>query len=336
MAETPLKIDIHSHAVSPALLRTARQDGARYGVELVERDGSLVLAMDGGVASKAIPAALTDLEARLAAMDRQGVDVQVLSSWADFTGYSMPARQAAAFSRLQNETIADLVRTHPRRFVGSATVPLQDADLAVQVLDEALHRLDLRAVQVATQVGTRQLDDPSLEPFWSAAASLGVLVLVHPYAEEPLPALRPFALSNLLGNPWQTSVALARLLFGGTLERHPAPRVSFAHGGGLLPYQVGRLERGYASRPETRAAGITADPRTLLRRCYFDTVMNDPRAIQFLAETVGADRLLLGSDYPFESGDREPIRTVRAALPEHQQAQVLSRTPAELLRLAWA
>lgn len=330
-AHRPLTIDVHCHAISPELLQAARRGGARYGVELVERDRGLVLAMEGGSASKAIPPELTDLDARLAAMDRQGVDVQVLSSWADFTGYGMPARQGAAFSRLQNETLAELVRSQPSRFVGSATVPLQDPELAAQVLEDALARLDLRAVQIATQVGETQLDDPRLDRFWSAAASLGVLVLVHPYAEQALPALRPYYLSNLVGNPWQTSVALARLLFGGVLERHPVLRVSFAHGGGFLPYQVGRLGRGFASRPETRAGGTTSDPRSLLRRCYFDTVLNDPRAIRYLAETVGSDRLLLGSDYPFESGDPDPVSSVRAALPPTQQASVLSSTAAQLL-----
>lgn len=320
--------------ISPELLATLRRGGARYGVELVDRGArGLVGIMAGGGQTKPISPRLSEVSERLVAMDRHGVDLQLLSSWADLTGYRMPGELGEAFSRLQNETISELVQTHPDRFAGSATVPLQEPDRAVGVLSDAIEQQGLRAVQVGTSVADWWLDDPRFERFWDAAEALGVLVLVHPYDEDPPPVFKDFYLANLIGNPLQTSLALARMMFGGVLERHPRLRVSFAHGGGLLPFQLGRLRKGFASRPETRTAGLATDPGELLQRCYFDTVLNDSRSIAFLAELVGADRLLLGSDFPFDSGDDEPVARVREALSEEQRPGALGATAAGLLGL---
>ncbi len=325
-------VDVHTHVISPELLTILRRDGARYGVELVRGQPEVAL-LSGGARTKPIQSELSDVDRRLPTMDTQGVDVQVLSSWIDFTGYGMPVAEGAAFSRLQNETIAELVQTAPTRFVGSVTVPLQDPATAVEVLVDAVERHGFRAVQIGTQAGGRHLDEPDLEPFWGAAESLGVLVLVHPHDDAPPPALKPYFLWNVVGNPVLTTVALVRLVYGGVIERHPGLRVSFAHGGGMLPYQVGRVRRGFRQRPETRAGGLTLDPLDALKRCYFDTVLNEPRTIAYLADLVGADRLLMGGDYPFEMGDPEPVKTVQAALGSADQAAVLGKTAACLLGL---
>ncbi len=329
----PMTIDVHAHVVAPALVQALRRDGARYGVELVGGQPPVAL-LAGGSRTRPIQPELSAVQTRLAAMDRQGVDVQVLSSWIDFSGYRMPVAEGAAFSRLQNETIAELVREAPDRYVGSATVPLQEPATAVQVLTDAAERHGFRAVQICTQVGDRCLDEPAFEPFWQAAESLGVLVLVHPYDDSPPPALKPYFLWNIVGNPMLTTVALVRLIYGGVLQRHPRLKVSFAHGGGMLPYQIGRVRRGFLQRPETQAGGLTLDPLEVLRRCYFDTVLNDPRTIAHLASLVGADRLLLGGDHPFEMGDPDPVTTVTQALPAADQAGVLGANAAQALGLA--
>lgn len=328
-------VDIHTHVVSPELLATLRRHGGRYGVELLETPAP-VAVLAGGTRTKPIQPELSDVAGRLAAMDRQGMDVQVLSTWVDLVGYRMPAAEGAAFSRLQNETIAELVQGAPHRFVGAATVPLQDPAAAVEVLNEAVERHGFRAVQIATQVGDRHLDAPELEPFWQAAESLGVLVLVHPHDDAPPPALAPYFLWNVVGNPVLTTVALVRLLYGGVLERHPRLSVSFAHGGGMLPYQIGRVRRAFQVRPETRARGLATDPLELLRRCYFDTVMNSPPTLAYLAALVGPDRLLMGGDFPFEMGDPDPVRTVCEAVAPTAQAGVLGGTAAGLLGLTSA
>ncbi len=334
MPAAPLRrsIDVHSHVISPELLATLKRDGTRYGVELVEGQPSVAI-LAGGERTKPIQRELSDVASRLEVMDRQGVDVQVLSTWIDFSGYQMPVRDAAAFSRLQNETIAELVQSAPTRYVGSATVPLQDPSTAVEVLREAVERHGFRAMQIATQVGERGLDEPDFEPFWQAAEDLGVLVLVHPHGVETPPPFKPYFLWNIVGNPVLTTTALVRLVYGGVIERHPRLKVSFAHGGGLLPYQIGRVQRGYQVRPETRARGLTLDPLDSLRRCYFDTVMNSPKPLAYLADLVGADRLLMGGDYPFEMGDPQPVRTVEQAFVPEDVPRVLGGNAASALGL---
>ncbi len=331
-AQPPKTIDVHSHVISPELLATLRRDGARYGVELVEGQPT-VAVLAGGERTKPIQRELSALDGRFEAMDRQGVDLQVLSTWIDFSGYAMPVREAAAFSRLQNDTIAELVQSAPSRYVGSATVPLQDPAAAVQVLAEAVERHGFRAVQIATQVGDRFLDEPDFEPFWQAAEDLGVLVLVHPHGAVTPPPFKPYFLWNIVGNPVLTTTALVRLVYGGVVERHPRLKVSFAHGGGMLPYQIGRVQRGFKMRPETRASGLTLDPLDVLRRCYFDTVMNSPRPLAYLAELVGPDRLLMGGDYPFEMGDPEPVHTVEQAVAPADAPAVLAGNAARALGL---
>lgn len=330
----PRTIDVHTHIIPPALLAALRRDGARYGADLRAQDGREVLYLAGDAKPRPIQASLVDVDQRLAAMDRQGIDVQVLSTWIDLSAYRLPAAEGAAFSRLQNACIAEVVESAPARYVGSATVPLQAPEEAVNVLREAVDRLGFRAVQIATEVGDRFLDDPLLQPFWDAAEASGVLVLVHPLYDDPPRPLRDYFLANVLGNPFQTSMALARLIFGGVLQRHPRLKISFAHGGGVLPYQLGRVRRAFATQPAARARGLETDPLDLLRRCYFDTVLNSAETIRHLASLVGAQRLLLGSDYPFEMGDPEAVRTVEQAFPEGPERNaVLAGTLAGALSL---
>jgi aminocarboxymuconate-semialdehyde decarboxylase len=207
-----------------------------------------------------------------------------------------------------------MVARYPARFGGMATVPLQDPALAVRELAHAREALGLRAVEIGTCPGGRDFDDPALFPFFTACRDLGVAVFVHPatplLGAERLPARYYFPL--VVGNPLETALAISRLIWGGVLERLPDLRIGFAHGGGAFPFTLARLNHGWHVRPEGRQA-IPQEPRAYARRLYVDSLTLSPRNLRFLVEELGADRVMIGSDYPFDMGDEDPVGSIAAA-----------------------
>ncbi len=198
-----------------------------------------------------------------------------------------------------NDEIADLVSAYPKRYAGLATVPLQDTELAVRELERAMQVKGLRGVEIGTHVNGRNLDEASLRPFFRAAAELGAFVFVHPMAVLAPDRLSRYYLTNLIGNPTETAIAIASLIFGGVYDECPALTCCFAHGGGSFAALVGRWQHGYEVRAEARINSVSA-PRAYLPRIYVDSLVHDDRAARFLIDTVGADHMMLGSDMPFD------------------------------------
>lgn len=327
-------IDLHCHFIPPALVDRLRNDGGAHNITVEERDGKQSVNFAGRDATKSFPKGMLDLEDRLRWMDSAGVDVQVLSSWMDFSAYILDPEDGAWLARTQNELTAEAIAQRPDRFQAMAAVPLQAVDVAVEELRYAQGELGMRGVEIATSVVNAELDDPSLEPFWSAAEELGTLILVHPYASLGAERLTRYFLSNIVSNPAEETTAAAYLIYGGVLERHPGLRICLTHGGGFLPYQIGRGDRGYEALPGKTAANLSRPPSEFLRSFYYDTVVHDPDALRFLVERVGAERVVLGSDYPFPMGDPDPVGTVtRAGLPPEVTAAILGGTLAGLLGL---
>jgi aminocarboxymuconate-semialdehyde decarboxylase len=327
-------IDCHAHIVPPEMWRLMLREGARYGVEIAGSDERRMIRLAGSSYARPMYMPLTATHERVAVMDRQGVDMQVLSGYIDFSGYTMPLDLGTKFAELQNETIAAVAAAEPARYAGAATVPLQDTATAIKVLERARRDYGFRAVQVAPYFGGEKfLDDPALDPFWAAAQEMDMLVLFHPYDEQPAAGLRDYFLHNCIGYPLQTTIAAVRMMFSGVFTRFPRLRFRLPHAGGFLPYQIERFRHAADFRPEPRAKGFTEDPLDVLRRLYYDTVTFSPMTLRYLVDLVGADRLLLGSDFPFEMGDVDPVGTVRAAIaPEHQD-KVLGGTLARLIGL---
>jgi len=303
-------IDLHCHYIPESLIELIDKDGAGHSVELT---GAGTVSFAGRAATQSFPRGMLDLDERLEWMDEQGIDVQVLSAWMDFSAYVLDPEDGAWLARSLNETTAESIGKHPERFWAMAAVPLQAPDLAVDELRHAVRELGMVAVEIATSVVDGELDDPALEPFWTAAEQLDALVLVHPYASIGSDRLSRYFLNNIVGNPAEETVAAAHLIYGGVLERHPALKVCLTHGGGFLPYQIGRQDRGFESVRRLTREHLTVNPSSLLRRFYYDTVVHGPEALRFLVERVGGDRVVLGSDYPFPMGDPEPVTTVRKA-----------------------
>jgi aminocarboxymuconate-semialdehyde decarboxylase len=327
-------VDAHAHYLSPQVLAELERDAPSYGCELrTTPQGLPQLVFPGRPPLRPVGQPVRDLAERQQRMAHQGVEHQVLSTWMELYCYFLPPEIGARWCRLQNRTLAEDIRPYRERFSGMAVVPLQDGRLAAQELEYAATQLGLRGVMVAPNFLDRNLDDPSLEPLWTVAEQLAQPVLVHPYAPQVGFRLQRYNLSQAVGNPMDTTIAAGSLVFGGVVDRHPDLKVILVHGGGFFPYQIGRFQRVYAVTPEAREHA-RRPPLDYLRWFYYDTVLLYAPAVRYLAQSVGSSRVLLGSDYPFDVGDGDPVATVRAAgLATTDEEQVLSGTCCSLFHL---
>jgi aminocarboxymuconate-semialdehyde decarboxylase len=303
--------DVHAHCIPATLIELLKTDGPRFGIELVEGDKGSEVVFAGRVTAGPLRPHLTDRSQRIEAMDRAGVDVQVLASWIDMTGYSLDGPSGAAYSRLFNEILAEEAAADPGRFLALGTVPLQAPEAAAEELEYLVGTLGMVGVEISTTVDGTDLDQAGLDSFWATAARLSCPVLIHPYQPLAGVVLRNL-LDNMIGRPAETTVAIANLMLSGVFDRHPGLTIILVHGGGFLPFQLGRLEHGFRTMPHLAARHAIRSPAEVARDLYFDTVLHSPAAIAALISLVGADRVLLGSDYPFEMGDLDPVTTLRA------------------------
>jgi aminocarboxymuconate-semialdehyde decarboxylase len=302
------RVDLHCHYIPPALLERIEAEGATHSIHLA--DDRRTVSFAGRATTQPLPDGMIDLDRRTAWMDEQGIDLQVLSAWMDYSAYVLDPDVGAWLARSLNELTAAAIEPRSDRFRAMASVPLQAPDLAAEELHYALGELGMVAVEIATSVVDAELDDPALEPFWQAAEERDALVLVHPYASIGSDRLARYWLGNIVGNPAEETVAAAHLVYGGVMERHPGLKVCLTHGGGFLPYQIGRQDRGFEAYGQLTRVHLRAAPSSFLRRFYYDSVVHGPEALRFLVERVGADRVVLGSDYPFPMGDPRPVATV--------------------------
>ncbi|MGW1714925.1 amidohydrolase family protein [Streptomyces sp. NPDC002156] len=253
---------------------------------------------------------LTDAGARLADLDAMGVDAQVVGPmpmhhyWAD-------TDLAARLSQTVNEAVAAHCAEAPERLYGLGTVPLQHPDLAVALLGEAVVDHGLYGISVSTTVEGRELADPAHDMVWQRAEELGAVVFVHPWGCSLGARLATHYLGNTVGQPVETTVALSHLIFTGVLDRFPRLKLVVAHGGGYLPTYIGRSDHAWRVREDAR--GCVEPPSAYLRRMWFDSLVYTPRALRQLVEEVGADRVVLGTDYPFDMGVADPLDRLGAA-----------------------
>jgi aminocarboxymuconate-semialdehyde decarboxylase len=325
--------DIHAHCIPPTLIDFIRLEGSRLGIELVNDGGGEHAEIGGRVSLPPFRPILGDMNARVQAMDDSGVDVQLISSWIDLTAYALAETEGAEYSRRFNEILVDEAGKHPDRFIPLGTVPLQHPAGAAEELEYAVRDLGMAGVQIATTVDGTDLDAAGLDPFWEAAQGLRCPVVIHPC--DPLPGVdlsRNF-LDNMVGRPAESSIAVAHLLFGGALERYPDLVICVVHGGGFIPYQLGRMQRGFDAVPHLAAQNITRPPRELARLLYYDTVLHDPAPLAFLVDLVGPDHVVLGTDYPFPMGDSQPVATIDAipGLSDEARSLILGGNVARLL-----
>lgn len=305
-------VDIHAHFVSPALLEEARRNPRDYQLQVIEgADGSDELVFDAGIRVRPVFPRLRDINLRLAEMDAAGIEIALLSTWMDLCGYWQDGKAAVRWARLQNDTLAAVARQYPQRFRAAGTLPLQMPAAAVAEVDYVARQLGLRAIELAANFDGRDLDDPALDPVWRRIQDHGLFLFLHPHHHAPPARLDRYFLSNLIGNPLDTTIGFARLVFGGVLDRFPGLKFVLAHGGGYVPYQIGCFDRGWEVRPECQQTRRGA-PRAYLDHFWFDTILFDPRRIEFLLDAVGLERVVFGTDCPFPLGDPRMLERVRA------------------------
>ncbi|MFF9095096.1 amidohydrolase family protein [Streptomyces sp. NPDC014802] len=313
---TPV-IDVHAHVLLPQVeALVAGLPGLAEAKALdARRNGPAALAVSGPMVRERIPQ-LTDPTVRLAAMDAQGVDVQLVSPSPSHYHYWADEETAEKLYRLANEATAAHCRAAPGRLRGLGLVPLQHPDHLVRALEHALDQ-GLLGVEISSHAPGRDLSDPAYEPFWSRAAETGALVFLHPFGCTLDERLDRWYLSNTVGQPVENAVALSHLIFSGVLDRHPGLTLIAAHGGGYLPTHIGRSDHAWSARSDA-GAGCAHPPSSYLKRLYFDSLVHDPHVLRELVRVAGADRVLLGSDFPFDMGAEDPVGALRAArLPDH-------------------
>ena len=332
----PGPIDIHAHVLPPTLLASlARAARPGFGME-VGADGGRRVTLGAKPMRNPVPPAMDSLEIRFRTMEEQGVSAQLLSPWIALVPNHLQEADAFWLAEALNEGIAGIVQDHPDRFLGIGSAPLQWPERAAAMLRAMIGELGLRGVEINTTLGPeRFLDDPALDPFWAEAEALGAFIMIHPSLGGTEKRFERYYLNNLIHNPLETTVAGAHLIFGGVLERFPKLNICLVHGGGLLPYNVGRLRRGRLVRAET-AVAMSGSVEDSYRRFLFDTVTHSVPALRYLAQEAGAARVLLGSDYPFDMGDPDPVATVRDARFETSEEELIMRGNAERLLRAEA
>lgn len=324
-----LVVDIHCHlniAAADALVRERMPDAPQvFGFSSPASN-----AVNGKLFA-AIAPKLNGVDERIADMDRLGVDVQAISPSPGQYYYFTPPELGREVARTINDGLADAVARHPDRLVGMGTVPLQNVEMAVAEMRRCVKELDLRGIEISSNVNGRELADPELRPFWAEAEALGVLVFMHPLGFTHGQRLSEHYLNNIIGNPIESTIALSHLIFGGVLKDHPGLKLCVAHGGGYLPGYWGRMDHAYRAREDCRAC-IDQAPSSYLRKVWLDTLVFDQDELDGLVATHGADRLCLGTDYPFDMAEPDPVG-FHARLAPEVRARIMGLNAAALLGL---
>jgi aminocarboxymuconate-semialdehyde decarboxylase len=293
-------IDVHTHFIPPEFVGEARAGRALDAIRVEQRDGTEWLAHPQGYRYP-LSAEFFDVQAKHREMDRLGIDRAVLSLTPTLFFYWLEASAARDFCQNANESMATFV-ARSDRLDGVAVVPLQDPPAAATELRRAVTELGLRGVEIGTTMEQVPLDDRQFDEFFAAAEALDVPVILHPYYVGVRKQLADFYMTNLTGNPLETCIAASRLILSGFFDRHPSLKVVLVHSGGFMPFQIGRLDHGFRVRAETKAA-IDSPPSSYLRRFWYDTITHAGTPLKFLIELVGSDRVVLGTDLPFDMAD---------------------------------
>jgi len=326
-----MTIDVHSHFFPHPFLQLLKEEGPPYGARVGE-DGVPVLALPGHPPVRLSPQ-FVDVEARLKAMDAMGIEVQALSLSPPMV-YWAPPGLGRELARAFNDGVAEVCRRVPGRFVLLATLPLQDVDASLEEMERSIRDLGAGGIHLGASVNGTYLDDPRFTPVWEMAHELDVTVFTHPQINVGKDVLSRHHLFNTLGFPMDTTVMAARLIYSGLLDRLPRLRIVLAHGGGVLPYLLGRLDHSYSQRRECQEA-IPEPPSRYIRNFYFDTLTHGDAGLSFLVRMVGPDRVVLGTDAPYDMADQDSVaRVKRLGLEGEVESSILGDTARMLLKMA--
>ncbi len=302
-------IDAHHHIIPKEVVDLIRKGDTRFDAEIQIKDHQEWIVHQQGYAYPLFDK-FYDFGAKKQDLANANLDAVVLSPAPPMFYYWQDAETAAGIASIVNDGVAEMIAQNKQAFLGMATLPMQDPKLAVKELERIMNLYDIRAVEIGTSIEGVNLDDQKFLPFFEAADALGITLFLHPYYVGDKSGLSNYYFTNLVGNPLDTAIAAGSLIFGGILDRFPDLKVMLAHGGGYFPYQIGRFNKGYQERKESRTC--KEEPSFYLNRFYFDTLTFHPKSLEFLINLVGKEHVLLGSDYPFDMGTLKPCEMVEA------------------------
>jgi aminocarboxymuconate-semialdehyde decarboxylase len=327
-------IDIHCHRECKPAMEMMKAEAERVG-HVPLSFGSELSKEVNRQQLIAVRPQMESLDVRLADMDRMEVDIQAVSVAVYQYYYWAAPEVGLTVTSMINDELAEAVATHPDRFVGLGTVPLQDTDMALIELRRCVEDLGFRGIEIPTNVNGEELSAPRLEPFWEAVEELGIVVVLHPTAFTHLERFADHNFINIIGHPLDETLAISRLIFDGVMERYPGLQFVVVHGGGFLPMYAGRMDHAYRARRDAREA-LPRPPSSYLRQFYLDTMVFEPDQLGFLIEKYGADHIVLGTDYPYDMGETDPLGLIRKVpgLSEEQVAAISGGNAARLLGIA--
>jgi aminocarboxymuconate-semialdehyde decarboxylase len=331
-----MPIDVHAHYVPAKLLEVLEREGSRYGVDVAEHQPTCqkCLRFEYGLQVRPFfPKLVEPVAQRIESMQRTGIDRQILSVWTDIFGYALPAPKGEAWHRLLNDLLSELTENNRNAFSWLASGPLPDAARAARELERGVKHGAVGAV-VATNVEGTNLGELPLDEYWAAAVALDVPVFLHPAQPGPAPRAGKFALNQIAQYTFDTTLCVGSLISSGVLDRFPKLRLILSHGGGALPYLIGRFDVMHDRADKAQGIVAAHKPSAYLRRMWYDTILHDPQALRYLAERVKTDRIVLGSDDSFPPADRDPLASLRAAgFGIADVKRITEENPRELFRL---
>jgi aminocarboxymuconate-semialdehyde decarboxylase len=307
-----LKINIHHHIIPEHMPDWVKKFGYDGFIHLQHHASCRARMMVGDKFFREVESNCWDANVRMKECDEHGVHVQVLSTIPVMFSYWAKPKDGLEISMFLNDHIAEIVSRHPKRFVGLGTIPMQDPDLAIAELERCM-KIGLRGVQIGSHVvDDWNLGSPALLPIFEAASRLNASVFIHPWDMAGQERMQRYWLPWLLGMPTETALAICSMVFGGVFEKLPALRVAFAHGGGTFPSLIGRIEHGYESRPDLVAIHNNENPRSYIGKFFIDSLVHDSNVLDYLVKFMGANRIALGSDYPFPLGEHIPGKLIES------------------------
>lgn len=326
-------IDIHCHRECAPAATLMKPHAERRGERALQFGSEITREVNRRQLEYLRPK-MEDLEVRLADMDAMGVDVQALAVAPYHMFYWAEAELGGRAFGLINDDLAELASTHPDRFVPLGALPLQDTDATLAELKRISADLGFRGVQIATHVEGEEISSPRLEPFWDLVEELEMVVFIHPKGFTQPERFQDHFFLNMIGHPLEETICAGRLIFDGVMESHPGLKIVFAHGGGYLPAYAGRFDHAYHAREDVRH-GLALPPSEYLSRFYFDTMVFEPDQLGFLIRKYGADHILLGTDYPYDMGEDDPLGLIHRVegLEDEDIALIAGGNAARLLGL---
>jgi aminocarboxymuconate-semialdehyde decarboxylase len=327
-------IDIHCHLLTEKAEEMVKNAGLSMDWQPRHQFANELTRETNAEQARRTRVQFTSIEKRLADMDLMGIDIQAITPSPAQTFYSVPADLGIETARVINDNIADICGRHPDRFVGLGTVPFQAPELAVAELERLHKSLGLRGIEIATNVAGADLSEDQFRPIFRRAEELGLTLFMHPTGFPEASRFRDHYFTNIIGNPLDTTVAVHHLIFGGVLQDCPNLKLVLSHGGGFLPAYPGRIDHAASARPDTCTC-LRHMPTTYLKRLYFDTIVYTHHQLEYLVDEYGADHVLMGTDYPADMGEIDPIGFVETAksLDDTERRAILGRNAARLLNI---